>query len=79
MVGVPVAGIATEEDLEVVVEDRAQGVVEYLRYLVSAMVQAAVETVPGVMQVDLLYHRQFRDLVNDVPHLVGLVELRLLH
>ena len=79
MVGVPVAGIATEEDLEVVVEDRAQGVVEYLRYLVKAMVRAAVEIVPGVMRVDLPYHRRLRVLVNDVPHLVGLVGLQLLH
>ena len=79
MVDVPVAGIATEVDLAVTVEDRAQGVVEYLRYLVSAMVRAAVETALGVMRVDLPCHWQFRVLVNDVPHLVGLVELRLLH
>ena len=79
MVGVPVAGIATEEDLEQVVEDRAQGVVEYLRYLAKAMVRAAAETALGVMRVDLPDHRRFRALVNDVLHLVGPVELRLLH
>ena len=73
------AGIATEVDLAVAVEDRAQGVVEYLRYLAKAMVRAAVETVPGVMRVDLPYLRRLRVLVNDALHLVGLVGLQLLH
>ena len=75
----PEAGIATEVDLAVVVGVRAQGVVEGLRYLVSAMVRAAAVTALGVMRVDRPCHWQLRVLVNAVPHLVGLVDLRLLH